>query len=173
MSGWRSMGLCSRLRSRSQASARQRRGRNLSADRLQARARMQAWSVGAHRTRGHGRRPQRRAQWRHRAGRGDVGRGGLEQARGRIRRRSEVGPGIDPGGGRGEAGVGGRRGAAAAGSCGSAAAGAGARSAMVRAMNSSTSLCRQVWPQRCLVPGRRRLREFQPATRNSPAARRR
>jgi hypothetical protein len=42
------------------------------------------------------------------------------------------------------------------------------RTAIVRAMNSSTSLCRQVCPQRCFIPGRSRLREFHPLTRNSP-----
>jgi hypothetical protein len=42
------------------------------------------------------------------------------------------------------------------------------RTAIVRAMNSSTSLCRQVWPHRCFMPGRSRLRELHPLTRNSP-----
>src|SRR5580658_4706581 len=37
------------------------------------------------------------------------------------------------------------------------------------AMNSSTSLCRQVWPQRCFEPARRRRRKVHPLTRSSPA----
>lgn len=36
------------------------------------------------------------------------------------------------------------------------------RSSTLRARNSSKSLCRQVCPQRCFDPARRRLREFQP-----------
>jgi len=42
------------------------------------------------------------------------------------------------------------------------------RTARVLAMNSSTSLWRQVCPHRCFIPGRSRLREFHPLTRSSP-----
>jgi hypothetical protein len=42
------------------------------------------------------------------------------------------------------------------------------RTASVLAMNSSTSLCWQVCPHRCFMPGRSRLRELHPLTRNSP-----
>ena len=38
----------------------------------------------------------------------------------------------------------------------------------VLAMNSSTSLCRQVCPHRCFMPGRCRLRELHPLRRSSP-----
>ena len=43
------------------------------------------------------------------------------------------------------------------------------REAIDFAMYSSTSLCRQVCPQRCFAPWRSLYREFHPLTRSSPA----